>query len=227
MRLILTRPAEDNESLSRKLENLGHQVAASPLLEIVANVNIKIPLKPWAAILITSANGIRNLPSGLVRPDTRLIAVGAQSAQAARACGFQNVESQGGDVERLGAWITQNLSPASGPLLYLTGKEISGDLAGLLSQQRFEIDRIETYQAQPRPLILTRDEIADCDGVLLYSPRSAKLWLNEIEARGFTDVAALLQHYCLSPAVSKILPQNWRLSVASEPTESALLQLLE
>jgi uroporphyrinogen-III synthase len=206
---------------------MGHEVISSPLLEIVQNESITIPNRPWAALLVTSANGVRNLPEPAVSRDLRVIAVGAQSAQAARDCGFHKVESRGGDVTRLAEWIAIHLAPTSGPLLYVTGKEISGDLAGSLSDKGFEVRRVETYQARPRPLALSKHDIATCNGVLLYSPRSAKLWMNAMTARHFESEAVQLKYYCLSPAVADQLPQSWLKLVASEPTESALLQRLE
>lgn len=227
MRLILTRPEEDSRGLAGKLRALGHDTVICPLLDIVANPNITIPVKPWAALVITSANGVRCLPQGALKADLLVITVGEQSAQAARQRGFQKVEAHGGDVEKLAAWIMGKVDPHAGPLLYATGKEISGDLAALLNKAEFEVERVETYQAVAQPLVLSSDEISACDGILLYSPRSAKLWLDEILGGGKAGVAEKLHHYCLSPAVAKILPQDWHKSVALEPTERALLQLLE
>jgi uroporphyrinogen-III synthase len=226
MKLIITRPEEDTAALSRKLAEVGHQVVLSPLLEIVANPHIKIPPMIWAAMVVTSANGVRNLPANMVDLTLRIIAVGTQSAQAARDCGFLKVESHGGDVNGLAEWIVGNVSPPA-VLLYVTGKEISGDLAGLLSGHGFDVHRVETYEAKAKPLKLSSHEISACDGVLLYSPRSARLWLQGINENGLIENAMLLQHFCLSPAVARILPQDWHISVASEPTDSALLQLLE
>lgn len=227
MKLIVTRPADDSILLAQKLQELGHDVVTSPLLEIVANPVIEIPDKRFAAMLVTSANGVKCLPVNSVSLDMRVIAIGAQSAQATRNCGFRNVEAHGGDVRRLGQWIVDNLVPASGPLLYVTGKEISGDLAGVLYDHGFEIHRVETYRAEALPLKLSQDEIEDCDGVLLYSPRSAKLWLHALDSQSFSGEAAHLRHYCMSTAVAQVLPQDWLKSVASEPTETALLHLLE
>lgn len=223
MKLIITRPEKDSAALARKLRAMGHDVVIMPLLEIVAYSLIQIPDKPFAALLVTSANGVRCLAPDAVSHDLRVIAVGAQSAEAARQCGFIHVEAHGGDVEQLARWIASHLSPASGPLLYATGAEISGDLAGVLSHYGFEVYRVETYQAKAKPVRLSSVEIAACDGVLLYSPRSAKLWIS-----GTTpQAAARLRHYCLSRAVAQTLPQDWPISVASDPAESALLQLLE
>ena len=227
MKLIITRPEQDSVTLARKLSDMGHEAVVVPLLEIVAHSKIEIPDKPFAAILVTSANGVRCLPAGAVSHSVRVIAIGAQSAEAARARGFHTVESHGGDVEHLAAWIVEHLSPASGSLLYVTGKDISGDLAGVLLQHGFEVHRVETYQAQAKPLTLSLQDIAGCDGVLLYSPRSAKLWLGEAKLQGLNSAVALLRHYCLSPAIAHVLPHYWPISVASQPTDRALLQLLE
>lgn len=227
MKLIITRPADDSIVLAQRLRELGHDVVTAPRLEIVANPVIKIPEKRFVAMLVTSANGVKCLPGNSVSLDVRVIAIGAQSAKAARDCGFQNVEAHGGDVIQLGQWIVENLSPDVGPLLYVTGKEISGDLAGVLSGHGFEIHRVETYRAEALPLKLSQDEIASCDGVLLYSSRSAKLWVSALDSQRFLGEAAHLRHYCLSSAVAEVLPQDWLKSVASEPTESALLHLLE
>jgi len=109
----------------------------------------------------------------------------------------------------------------------VTGKEISGDLEGALREKDFDVHRVETYQARPRPLAMSKQEFSTCDGVLLYSPRTAKLWMNEIASRHFESEAMHLRYYCLSQAVADQLPQSWLKLVASEPTESALLQRLE
>jgi uroporphyrinogen-III synthase len=227
MKLILTRPEGDSAVLSQKLKSLGHEVLSSPLLEIVQNAQVTIPDRPWAAILVTSANGIRHLPPDHVAADVRVIAVGEQSAEAARICGFHTVESHGGDVTRLAAWITGHVSPSVGPLLYVTGKEISGDLAGALATSGFDVHRVETYQAVARPLSLSARDIAASDGVLLYSPRSAKLWVSEIRAKTVMNDVRSLRHFCLSQVVADQLPQDWLKVVASEANESALLELLE
>ncbi len=227
MRLIITRPEEDSRALSLKLRNMGHEFVVTPLLKIVAKPGIALPNMQWAAMVITSANAVRCLPAHALNPDLRVIAVGAQSAQAARSCGFHNVESHGGDVHKLADWIAANLDPTTGPLLYVTGREISGDLAGLLAKFRFQVERIESYQAEPQELMLSAAEISTCDGVLLYSPRSAKLWVSNTRVGDKAFAAAALKYFCLSPAVAQVLPQAWDRLVASEPNQSALLQLLE
>ena len=54
---------------------------------------------------------------------------GEQSAAAARAAGFACVTACGGDITAVARIMIATLDPARGPVLYLSGAEIAGDLA--------------------------------------------------------------------------------------------------
>ena len=226
MRLIITRPQIDAVALAEKLRALGHDAIIAPLLNIVPRANVSIPDLPYQAICATSANGLRclNAPIGLQIP---VFTVGEQSAAAARIKGFQNIEVQGGDVDGLVHYLSNRLKPSDGPLLYLSGAETSGDLEGQLSKSGYDITRVITYDAVKCALDHHSGAIASCDGILIYSLRTAKLWCQEIQRLGLNHVAEKLRHFCLSPHVAKALPQNWHRFVAKEPTEKSLLALLD
>ena len=93
MKLFVTRPRLDAEPLAELLREKGHETVIAPLIEIVPRKHVPIPRLDFQAICITSANGIRSLavplPSGLP-----VYAVGAQSAVAAKAKGFTNVQDR-------------------------------------------------------------------------------------------------------------------------------------
>ena len=226
MRLIITRPQIDAVALAEKLQALGHDAIIAPLLNIVPRANVSIPDLPYQAICATSANGLRclNAPISL---QILILAVGEQSAAAARVKGFKNVETEGGDVDGLVLHATTKLRPGDGPLLYLSGAEISGDLEGQLKNRGYDVTRVITYDAVKCTLDNHLSAIASCDGVLLYSPRTAKLWCQEIQRLQLSHVAAQIRHFCLSAQVAKALPQNWHRFVAKEPTEKSLLALLD
>ena len=226
MKLVITRPVEDAGALAEKLQASGHEWVLAPLLDIVPRAGVIVPKLDYQAICVTSANAMRCLA---VDPDRQLpvLAVGAQSAASARQRGYAKVEAHGGDVDGLAQFIASHLDAANGPLLYLSGAETSGDLEGQLRRQGFEVVRSVTYDALPRRLDEQQSLIANCDGVLLYSPRTAKLWRQEIERLNMTNVAKTLHHYCLSPQVAKVLPQIWHTVVAQRPEEKSLLALLD
>ena len=59
MRLLVTRPEPDNVRTAAALRAKGHEVVLAPLLHIEAVADADLGAPPWAAILLTSANGAR------------------------------------------------------------------------------------------------------------------------------------------------------------------------
>jgi uroporphyrinogen-III synthase len=226
MKLVITRPKADAEVLAQKLIANGHQVVIAPVLDIVARANALIPNLNFQAICLTSANGIRSYDCALDL-SLQVFAVGEQSAEAARQFGFRTVHAQGGDVHGLVKYACAKLEPSAGPLLYISGAETSGDLEGQLQQAGFHVHRLITYDAIEQSLVANHDEIATADGVLLYSPRSAKLWKKQMLAMNLADKMAAMTHFCLSPQVASVLSPNSHIVTPNSPSEDAMLTLLE
>jgi uroporphyrinogen-III synthase len=226
-KVIITRPIEDALPLAEKLRSMGLQAVILPLLAIRARDAIEIPRRPYQAICITSANGIRFIPKASALFSIPVLAVGPQSLAAAQSVGFGNVLAQGGDVAGLADYVAEHLQPEQGPILYLSGAETSGDLEGKLQAYRFEVDRVVIYDAVAAKLDGHETEILAADGVLLYSPRSAKLWHAEISALKIAPSVAVKRHFCLSENVAQALPQNWHKTCVHAATEQAILATLD
>jgi len=227
MNIIITRPIEDSELLAEKLRALGHSVSMLPMISIVPRVGVKIPTKNYQAICLTSANGVRSIGVTAALTDCRVIAVGPHSLQAAIDAGFANVWAHGGDVDGLAAYVKQTYDPQSGPMLYISGSETSGDLEGKLTGAGFSVDRVVTYDAVPSSLSGHEAEISRSDAVMLYSPRSAKIWQAEILRLKLQVLAEKMIHYCLSANVATGLPQSWPIVIAKTPNEASILAALE
>jgi uroporphyrinogen-III synthase len=227
MKIIITRPEEDARPLAGKLQAMGHHVSILSMMNIVPRNEVKIPDKIYQAICLTSANGVRSLRGITHIKDFSVIAVGPQSLQAAQKAGFNNVTAQGGDVDGLIDFVKQNYLPTAGPILYISGSETSGDLEGKLISRGFSVDRIITYDAVPAKLTDHQTEISDADAVMLYSPRSAKIWCDEIARLGLQNIAREMTYYCLAASVAARLPQSWSKIIALEATETSLLAALE
>jgi uroporphyrinogen-III synthase len=224
MKLIITRPPADAEPLAEKLRVRGHTPVLVPLLEIVPRQHLTLQHRRYQALCLTSANGIIQHAPYLSVP---VLAVGPQSAAAATQAGYRHVTHHGGDVEGLVEHIAHHLKPEDGPLLYLSGATTSGDLEGKLQRWGFTVDRLVTYDAIPTVPVISPAMLQSADGVLLYSPRSAMLWVAATERAGAEAHILRLKHYCLSVNVAKVLPQSWPTRIATAPTESALLATLE
>lgn len=230
MRIAITRPAEDAAPLKAKLEALGHDVIVTPLLTIVPRAKVAIPDLPWQAIVVTSANGIRALTNTDHLHSIRILTVGPQSLNAARAAGFRNAEAHGGDVDGLSTYIRGTLDPEDGPILYLSGAATAGDLEARLTEAGFACTRLVVYDAVPADSLGEAGSAlagGRIDAVLLYSPRTAHIWRLRIQAEGLEQAARQPHYLCLSRNVAAALPGDWRLHIAASPDEAAMLALLE
>ena len=227
MKIIITRPEEDAGPLSEKLTGLGHEIFVLPLLKIVGRETPQIPRRPYQVICLTSANAARVLADISPIKDIPVLAVGPHSIRMALDKGFARVEAQGGDVNGMHQFMTTHLVIQAGPILYLSGSETSGDLEGRLKHSGFDVDRVITYDAMPASLEGKQSEIRNAQAVVLYSPRSAKLWVQEIGALNCDAAAHTIKHICLSANVAACLPQSWPRAIAEIPTEAALLALLD
>jgi uroporphyrinogen-III synthase len=225
MRLVVTRPVEDAETLKSRLEALGHEVILSPLLSIAPRADVTIPHENYQAIALTSANAVRCLAGSPLLGDLHhlpVMAVGPQSAAAARQAGFTRITEAGGDGAGLARHIISTLHPKDGPILYLSGLDTASDFTGLLEAGGLTARRIIAYEAKPAAAL--SPQAAGAQGVLLYSPRSARLWLDL--ARRHAVPAHVMVHFCLSANIAAILPDGFARQVAARPDEDALLEII-
>ena len=237
MRLIVTRSLEDARPLGRRLEALGHEVMLAPLLSIRRAARPAIPERDYQAILITSANGARALGG---RPElarlkgARTLVVGPASAAAATRIGISHIEQADGDVAALVRSAIAVLRPGDGPLLYVSGAVTAGDLEAKLEASGFDVDRVVAYEARPADRLPKACVAAlaggKAEGVLLFSPRSARIWAALVAAAGLTDAAARLTHYCLSGNVADAVLSGLGTKVATQvsplPDEASLLAMI-
>jgi len=229
MRLLVTRPEPDNARTAAVLRARGHEVVLAPLLHIEAVAAADLGAPPWAAILLTSANGARAVadhPRQAQLLALPVLAVGRSSAEAARAVGFADVTSADGDAVHLARLAAQRFTGARQPLLYLAGEDRSGELAvpGLT------VRTVVVYRAakaeQFPPLVRTALEQGNIDGVLHFSRRSVESYLDC--SRDLGGPALKPKHYCLSARAAEPLRATGaaRIHVAERPDEASLLTLV-
>ncbi len=227
MKLLVTRPLEDSGALAAKLESLGHEPVIVPLLAITARDAVVIPELPFQALCVSSANGLLAQADLAAFKHLPFFAIGPQSALEARRHGFDHVHDKGGNAEGLVRTIVKQAKPENGPILYLSGSETTGDLEGKLKAQGFAVSRVMVYDALPCKVEGLAQYCEGADGVLLYSPRSAKLWVQQVALANLGAEVSGLRHFCLSANVAAALPQSWRKIVSAAPDENAMLQLLD
>ena len=235
MRLLVTRPVEDAERQAAKLEALGHQVLIRPLLEIEYPPLTPLRLVGVQALVVTSVNALRGLArNASFEAATRLpvYCVGAATAEFARHLGFGHVISGSGTAKDLVPLITHTVRPNSGALLYMTGRQVSFDLETPLKSSGFEIPRLIVYEAQEtgeQETARFAEAIrAGVDGVLLMSPRTAKIFVSLLKSFQLEREVRATTCYCYSEAISKPLGEidGLTIAISSHPTEAEFIKLI-
>ncbi len=232
MRLLVTRPREDADALTEILRSKGHIPIVAPVMELRMIAGPPVPLEGVQGVLATSANGVRALAARNPMRKLTLYAVGPQTAEAARRAGFTKVVSADGDSAALVELVASDADPAKGMLLHAAGAETAGRVRSALQQRGFTVETIVLYEAAPVATLpieaatLLRD--GTLDGVLLFSPRSAKTFATLVAEAGLETATAPLQAFCISAATAGALaPLNFaRVAVAGEPNQSAMLALI-
>ena len=233
MRVLLTRPKEDAASLALELRARGHEPIVSPLMEIRFLNGPQISLTGIQAVLATSANGIRALARRTSDRNVPVFAVGPQTAAVAQEAGFSEIRDANGDARNLADAVVQWADPNKGPLLHVAGRERAGRLAEALSAAGFSVQSSMLYEAlESEGLSLqARDalESRSIDAVMLFSPRSARLFTEQIQKIGLEENCRGITALCISEAAAEPLKalalKGAR--IAHHPDQYGMLALLD
>ena len=236
MRLIVTRPEPEATRTAQALIRLGHEAILSPMLNIVIDAQAPIPDGAFQAVAVTSSNAVRALAARTdtaVPPASPLYAVGDHTALEAKRLGFGSVRSAGGTLGDLLALLADELAADAGPLLYATGRDQSGDLAGAMRARGFDVETAILYRAEPAETLtgVARDTLrADCaDGVLLYSARSAEAFARAAQVAALAPLSERTTLFCISNSAAAPVSglTRGRVIVAAEPNQISLFAAVE
>jgi uroporphyrinogen-III synthase len=232
MRLLVTRPQEAATAIAAALSSRGHSPVIAPVMEIRIRDGAPLDLDGVQAILATSANGVRALTHRTARRDLTVFAVGPQTAEAAREAGFQDVDSADGDAAALADKVAAERDPKSGSLFHAAGAETAGRLRENLKAKGFTVASEVLYDAVPLKKLpdIAENALREnlLDGVLSFSPRTAKIFAGLVNDARLAEKCLPLQAFCISAATASALGslEFSRVSVAGNPNQKALLDLL-
>jgi uroporphyrinogen-III synthase len=222
LKILVTRPEPGATATAVQLTLLGFEPVLLPCLAIKPRAT-KFPEQP-AALIITSAQAIRSLPSSFRQ--IRSFCVGDATAIKLREAGFVSVESAAGDAKTLFRLITARRIP--GTHLLAVGQRHGLALARQLREAGITVVRRSVYSAAPLRELPAAIGAAlgagEIDKALFYSAETAKAFmrLNPPGTAGMESLA-------LSPAIAEVLKNlPWRtIRVALAPAEADLLALLK
>jgi uroporphyrinogen III methyltransferase/synthase len=89
MRIVVTRAAAQARPLAERLEALGHDVVLCPLIEVEPLADDPVDVTGYDWVVVTSANGARELARRRRGAPARLAAVGPGTADALREQGLE------------------------------------------------------------------------------------------------------------------------------------------
>ncbi|RAK63325.1 uroporphyrinogen-III synthase [Phenylobacterium kunshanense] len=223
-RIWITRAQPGADATAQRVRALGHDAVVAPLLAVRVLPDVDVDLSGVAALAFTSANGVRAFADATGERGLKVFAVGAATAQAARAAGFKSVLSADGDVEALAEGIAARRTELRGAVLHPGAAEPAGDLAGALEKQGVEARRLILYETAPVEGLDTAS-LASSDAVLLHSPRAAQVLAKLLKEHPAPELRAL----GLSKAVMQPLARTKLAAKAFPPfpLEAALLNLID
>ena len=89
MKVIVTRPRDQAGPLVARIEALGHEVVACPLIEIVSTGDDPVDTAGYDWVVLTSPNGAEQFARRRHGPPSKLAAIGPGTAETLRAHGLE------------------------------------------------------------------------------------------------------------------------------------------
>ncbi len=232
-RVLITRPIDDAAPLIEALRARAVDAMVEPLMTIQSTDEPLPPLDGLQGLLFTSANGVRAFAARTDRRDLRAYAVGEATAAAARRAGFTEVDVAGGDSDALAQLVIAEADPAGGKLIHVAGTQIAGNLSEQLSTAGFTVERAVLYDALSAhslsPETVEALTSARLDSVMLFSPRSAEIFMTLADASDLGTGLSAVSAVCLSQAVADRLPRDRfrTIVIAAKPDQSSMLDALD
>lgn len=225
LKIWITRARPGADATAARVRALGHEPFVAPLLEVRRAPDVRLDLSGVAALAFTSANAVRAFAELSEDRGLRVFAVGAATAQAAKAVGFRQVLSADGDVAALAEGIAARRSEIGGVVLHPGAADPAGDLAGALAPSGVEVRQITLYETVEATL--SSDEIAalqQIDVALVHSPKAGEVLATVLQAHPQPHLKLLaISQAALKPLLAT--PAAAKLS-SPFPLEAALLNLI-
>jgi uroporphyrinogen-III synthase len=231
MHVLITRPREQALELAEQLAARGDTALIEPLLTIEPVAEIEPQLDGVQALVLTSANAAPAL--GAWAGQLPVFAVGGATAGAAMRAGCATVIAAAGGGADLARLIEERCRPEDGALLHLSGAEVRPELGEELAAAGFALRRQAVYEARSAralsPAAVAAIGRREIEAVLLFSPRTARIFVELIARHELQDHLAAAAAICLSAAVAQpCRALVWRaIYLAARPTPEALLEALE
>jgi len=231
MQVLVTRPINDARRTAKRLIAAGHNPVIAPVLTIEPT-DAAPPEGRFDALIVTSANGARQLDALPGWSDNVIYAVGPRTADAIRERGNPRVlHVADGDAISLSAMIRNDLSTRAS-LLHVTAIDHKLEPEASLRQAGYAITTWTVYQALAQARLPREAKAAlmekRLDAAIHYSRRSVEILTHLVRVENLDVAFREMEHFCLSADISKPLKplKLKKMFVAAAPSEDALFDIL-
>lgn len=233
MHVLLTRPTLQAEAMRPSLEEKGHRVSVEPVLDVSPVDFSHEALRDSRTIVVTSVHAslrIAELPS--IDRTVPIYAVGAGTAAPLHRAGFACVHEAAGDAPSLLDLILKKRSASEGRITYLSGWDITEDMAAALKRHGHDAQRLVAYRATPAKSLspATQDMLrrGDIDCILFMSYRTAHFFTLLCDKAGLSPCLRTISAAAMSEKVARGLCRtDWReTGIAANPSREAMVDVL-
>lgn len=216
MHILLTRPYFQSLATQKELEASGNTVSFSPVLNIQQCEYDDTIFENSAAFVVTSANAAIQL---CMRDEIDLslpvYAVGPATAAPLINAGFINVHIGEGDAEGLIPIILKRQTRSQGVITYLSGQNVTEDIADTLQKYDYQARRVIAYKASPIQRLPDTTQALFKQGnigiVVFMSYRTALHFTQLIEDAGLSNQLRHINAICMSEqVVTGLNTQDWQ-----------------
>lgn len=203
--LVITRPANVAQSFASLL-NSNVKTLIAPALEY-SPLRYSLPsLERCDRLVFTSAQAVKIFARHTETHNIPVLVVGPQTAETARACGYKHVKSANGNVHDLVHTLkTQKQYATLHNLLYVSGKQVTGDLKKMLNGTPLSVSSLCVYDmkfVKELPIqTIQAFENKKINSVCFFSKRSAQAFLKQIGRAKLTDMLQTVKALCISTSV--------------------------
>lgn len=235
MHILLTRPEADARAMTQRLEAAGHRVTIEPLLQIIPATGVALPLAGAQGLVATSRNALRAMAGCDQLAEARrlpLVVVGPGTARTAKEMGFGPVIAGPGAAKDLLPLIQATFAPEQGALVILAGDVAAFDLASLLRETGFSVEKRVVYRSVASSDLSGTTAFAIrnglIDAVVLMSPRTAQTYADVIRSSGLEAQSQGIVHCCISESTKAGLKdlQPVPCEVSVQPNLEEMLALI-
>ncbi|MBX2833689.1 MAG: uroporphyrinogen-III synthase [Micavibrio sp.] len=229
--ILITRPYPEAETLARDLREEGIESIISPVL---AYQNLDQPYQKsddFKGIVFTSAAGVRAFAQNADFIHLKCFCVGASTAEAAHMVGYTDIVEGDKGAGRLAGMIEESALDSCASLLYVHGADLAHDLVREFKGSKNKLIGLPVYKAiAASALSMQAVEVIKANevrGVLLYSKRSADIFMRLIEDHALSDCLDSMKVLCISQSVVECVRiGNWKdILVSDVPSRTSMVMV--